>query len=282
MDPTLAERIAKISGDLPAMPAVVLRVLEMAQDTETTVEDLQRVIEVDPGLTTKILRVANSAYYRRVREVYSLSHAILTLGFRTVLSLTLASSTKALFDDCADVAKPIRQTLWDHSISTAFVASDLGRLVPGGADPELCFIGGLLHDIGKLVIVRHFAEPFARVCAEAAAGPEAALAAEERILGFRHDALGAHLAGEWELPEALAGVIRHHHDPERSERNPTETAIVALADYASTQSGWNFFEPDPAPYENVPVAAALGLEGETLKERMTEIREHVEELKSIL
>ncbi|MBZ0267664.1 HDOD domain-containing protein [bacterium] len=282
MDPTITERLARISGDLPAMPAVVLRVLEMAQDTDTTVDDLKRVVEVDPGLTMRMLRVANSAYYRRAREVVSIDHAILTLGFRTVLSLTLASSTKAVFEQCGDVPNRVRRTLWEHSISTAFVASDLGRFASGPIDTELCFVGGLLHDVGKLVILRHFPEQFFRVGKEADGDPAAALRAEEALLGFRHDALGAHLAAEWELPEPLVGVIRHHHDVAAAGANRAETAVIALADHAVTQAGWSFFPPQASPWENAPGMDVLGLAADSLQERMTEVRTHVEELKSIL
>jgi putative nucleotidyltransferase with HDIG domain len=281
MDPGIAERLAKISGDLPAMPPVVLRVLEMAQDTDTTVDDLKRVIEVDPGLTMKLLRVANSAYYRRVREVVSIDHAILALGFRTVLSLAMASSTKAVFDQCGEASARVRRTLWEHSISTAFVASDLGRFAKESVDTELCFVGGLLHDIGKLVILRHFPEPFARIGREAS-DPQAALLAEEALLGFRHDVLGAHLATEWELPEPLVRVIRYHHDVDAADANRREAAVIALADHATTQAGWNFFPPQAAPWEGAPGMETLGFEVEPLQERMTEVRAHVEELKSIL
>ena len=84
MDDALLERLAKATGDLPAMPNVVEKVLRMVQDPETDVDDLQHVIEVDPGLTSKLLRVANSAYYAREREIASLNHAILTLGFSRI------------------------------------------------------------------------------------------------------------------------------------------------------------------------------------------------------
>lgn len=282
MDPTIAERLARISGDLPAMPAVVLRVLEMAQDTDTTVDDLKRVVEVDPGLTTKLLRVANSAYYRRAREVVSIDHAILTLGFRTVLSLALASSTKQVFDQCGDVSPRVRRTLWEHSISTAFVAADLGRFARNPAiDTELCFVGGLLHDIGKLVILRHFPGPFARIGREAN-DAASGLRAEDELLGFRHDALGAHLAAAWELPEPLVRVIGKHHDAPAAEANRAETAIIALADHVATQAGWNFFPAQAATWENAPGLAELGFGAEALQERMTEVRTHVEELKGIL
>jgi putative nucleotidyltransferase with HDIG domain len=281
MDPGIAERLARISGDLPAMPAVVLRVLEMTQNTNTTVDDLKRVVEVDPGLTTKLLRVANSAYYRRAREVVSIDQAILALGFRTVLSLALASSTKAVFDQCGEASARVRRTLWEHSISTAFVASDLGRFAGEAIDKELCFVGGLLHDIGKLIILRHFPEQFARIGREAG-DPESGLRAEEELLGFRHDALGAHLAAEWELPEPLVRVIRHHHDADAAEANRNEAAVIALADHATTQAGWNFFPPQAMPWEDAPGIAALGLDADSLQERMTEVRAHVEELKGIL
>jgi putative nucleotidyltransferase with HDIG domain len=275
------ERIAKAVGDLQAMPAVVEKVLRMAQDPETEVKDLRAVIEVDPGLTSKILRVANSAYYQRTREIASLSHAIRTLGFKTLVSLTVASSTKTIFDQHSEVTRQVRTSLWDHSISTAFLASMICKSVPQPRDQEICFLGGLLHDIGKLVISRSFPTQFKKIrheIEEKAADPARA---ECDILGFRHEVLGAHLARQWKLPELLENVIHYHHDFSDAPAGGTEAAVVCLADRVATELGWNFPSPNLPPLSEHPAAERLEIDGMELQESLEDLREQVESVRSI-
>lgn len=282
IDETMLERLAKATGDLPSMPDVVEKVLRMAQDPESDVAKLQQVIEKDPGLTTRVLRVANSAYYHRSREIGSLSHAILTLGFKTLVSITVASSTKTIFDQYSEVTRKVRTTLWDHSITTAFLTGPICEMAKKQADPELCFLGGLLHDIGKLVISRNFPTQFTKVRhAVEEKGAEQGRA-EDVFLKFRHEHLGAFLAREWQLPQAIEHVIHFHHNFEEApEKEINEAAIVALADSLSTMLGWNFDNPTMPPLAEHPAGAFLGIDCEKVEGELEELKALVESLREM-
>jgi putative nucleotidyltransferase with HDIG domain len=278
---TLLQRLAKATGDLPAMPAVVERVLRLVQDPSTQVEHLRAAIEIDPGLTTKLLRVANSAYYARQRKITSLSQAIVTLGFKTILSLTMAGSSKTIFEQYSDVARAVRTTLYDHSISTAFLTSSLGKLTPLKLDAELCFLGGLLHDIGKLVISRNFPMQFNKIRVASEEQGVDWLSAEMEILGFDHEHLGEHLALQWNLPPTFEDLIRHHHTVAEAEVAQAEAALVNLADHVATFLGWNFPRPHLPPLSESPVLEVLRIDPARLEHRLDEIKETVESIKAL-
>ncbi|MBN1476065.1 HDOD domain-containing protein [Candidatus Sumerlaeota bacterium] len=277
----LLARLAKATGDLPAMPAVVERVLRLSQDPDTNVEHLRSAIEIDPGLTSKLLRVANSAYYARQRKITSLSQAIVTLGFKTILSLTMAGSSKTIFEQYSDVARAVRTTLYDHSISTAFLTNSLIRLTPLKMDPEICFLGGLLHDIGKLVISRNFPMQFNKVRVANEEQGVDWLEAEMATLGFDHEQLGEHLARQWNLPQQYEDLIRHHHTVAEAEVAQAEAALVNLADHVATYLGWNFPRPHLPPITESPVLGFLRVDPARLEQRLDEMREAVETIKAL-
>jgi len=279
VDDAALEKLARAAGDLPAMPDVVDKVLSLVQDPNSEVEDLKKVIEHDPGLTSKLLRVANSAYYQRAREIASLNQAILTLGFKTLLSLTLASSTKTMFDQYNEVARQLRQKMWEHSISTAFLASMISRQSKGVLDQDLCFLGGLLHDVGKLVIGRNFPTQFARIRTAIDQHGKDQRETEEEILGFTHENLGAYLAREWNLPVPLEIAIRCHHDFESAPEHRLDVAVVDLANRLASHLGWNFTRKRVETLEGDPAVLALGLDPARLMDELDDMQSQVVELR---
>ncbi len=218
-------------GEIPAIPQVANRVMTAVGDAGTSADDLREIIEIDPSLAARILRVANSSLYGFRREVETLRHAITLLGFRSVESIVMAASLRDVFRNFGLSEK----LLWEHSTLTGVVA---GRLAQYGAidvEREPAFTAGLLHDIGKVALANTYRKEYALVMARTYNEGVSFVEAERHQFGFDHALLGAHIAETWDLPDALIAAIRHHHDePAAIAERPAEQArLVALTSVAT-------------------------------------------------
>jgi len=224
---------------LPAMPTIAGKVLEMVEDADTSVKDLQRLINNDPILAAKILKVANSSYYCGGMDVATLSEAIVILGFNILRSLIIAASMRSLY-----VHKPSRRgtatvtrfaahqkSLWEHSVACAAVARNIAKKI-NYENPEAAFVAGLLHDIGRLVMFKEMPEESARWLYERGTAPaQNILASEKEIFSFDHCMVGAAVAKKWNLADEVATVIGHHHF---AETGVAPTPLSAIADFANS------------------------------------------------
>ena len=195
-------------GDIPPIPQVANRVMTAVADPSTSADDLRGIIELDPSLAARILRVANSSLYGFRREVETLRHAITLLGFRTVECTVMAASLRDVFTNFGLSEK----LLWEHSTMCGVVG---GRLAGYGAidvPREPAFTAGLLHDLGKIVMANVYRTRYAKVMARIYNEGVSYVEAETDEFEFDHALLGAHVAETWQLPEALVLAIRHHHD----------------------------------------------------------------------
>lgn len=232
--------------NLPAMPNIAGKVLEMVEGDYASADDLQRIISNDPALTARILKVANSSYYCCGVDVNTLSEAVVILGFNTLRSLVVAASVRSLY-----VQKPLRKhgagtgrltmrqkTLWEHSVACAAVSRTIAKKI-GFEKPEAAFIAGLLHDIGRLVVCRQMPDEYERwlsgktALLEGADGASARplrliLDSEHDVFSFDHCQVGAAVAGKWRLSRDLVEVIARHHDEENTPASQL-SAIVAFS-----------------------------------------------------
>ncbi len=224
----LASLIARV-GDLPAMPAVAMKVMEMVGDQATSARALQGIIQRDQALTAKVLKIANSAMFGVSRDITTLSHAIVMLGFSTIRSVVLAASTKSIYFKCKGISGFSAKLLWEHSLAAAAIARRLaGRL--DGVDVEESFISGLLHDIGKSVLNVNFFDKYSEVIKETYNIGGDSVRVERRLLGFDHAQVGAMVVRKWNLAKGLEEAVRYHHNPRVAGEYPVLTATVALAD----------------------------------------------------
>lgn len=201
--------LAKI-GDLPALPAAVLELLRLLGDDEADARALAAKIALDQALTAKALRLANSPFYGVSRHITSVLDATVVLGLRAVRTMV---TTAALAGSFRAPSCPGFDFLgfWRHAISSAVSA----RLVAGavGADAEIAFTAGLLHDIGQLVLASGFPERYSQVLA-LRAGHESELEqqdAERMLLGLDHAAVGACISERWHFPKTIVEAIANHH-----------------------------------------------------------------------
>jgi len=222
--------------ELPALPHVTYKVLQLTSNPRTNLTELADTIAQDQVLTAKVLRMANSAYYGYARRIYGIMEALLILGFSTVRNLVLAASVYNVMDMEVKGYFLPKGDLWRHSMATALTARSLARKV-GYELSDQAFIAGLLHDIGKIVLNTYMKELFDHVLEKVYRENIPFMEAEQQILGFDHTAVGSRVAEKWNLPEELVEAIANHHTPSRARHNPKLTSIVHVADAASMSMG---------------------------------------------
>jgi len=219
---------------LPPLPAVALRVMEVAQNPKSSASDLALVVSSDPGLSGRILRVANSAAYRRQREVTSVQEALVTLGFVQARNMAISGAIAGAYaPDALNVLFRI-EVFWRHSIAVAFKAAEYAgksrRL-----DVPSAFTAGILHNMGRLAMF--YADPAGldQAVAMALERDLSLEAIEQDILGFDHAEIGGLLARKWKLPADIQDAVARHHTAETSET--TLAAVVAAADAFVVRNG---------------------------------------------
>ena len=199
---------------MPAFPKSVQRILELTRRVDCSPKDLVGIIEKDPVITLKVLRVINSAQLSLPTKITSINQSVVYLGVNTIKNLALSIAAIGILPATNAAGFDIDRYLL-HSLTTATFARQLCALYANGeADPGDCYIAGLLHDFGKIVFARFKPEQFGQVLARCAA--ETGLSshhAEQALIGADHTLVGAMLAAKWQFPAPLVECIRNHHSP---------------------------------------------------------------------
>jgi len=243
---------------LPPLPAVALRVMEVAQDPDSSASDLALVVSSDPGLSGRILRAVNSAAYRRVREITSVQEALVTIGFVQARNMAVSGAIAGAYAPDALNALFRIEVFWRHSIAVAFKAAELAgksrRL-----DVPSAFTAGILHNMGRLAMF--YADPAA--LDQAIAGTLARGAdfesLEGDLLGYDHAQVGGLLARRWKLPADIQEAVGHHHSAPPDE--VTLAGVVRAADEFVTTNGLlaGYVVPPPLGERVVPSPEFLHL-----------------------
>lgn len=259
MESKLAQFVNRI-GDLPSMPAVAAKVITVVEDVNASADDLRAVIERDPALAARILKVANSSLFGFSRRIETLRHAITLLGFRSVKNLVLGASMKEAFKRFGLTER----LLWEHATRASAVAARLTDHPTLDVDREEAFTVGLLHDLGKIAFNNAAPEEYAQVVARVYNEGVSFVEAEREAFGFDHAELGALVAEKWKLPPRLETAIRLHHTPSALAELPIAdrrlTALATVTTALCTRLGVGRRTPveslDPRA---LPAWSALGL-----------------------
>jgi putative nucleotidyltransferase with HDIG domain len=215
MSPELAKKLAAAVDGMPAFPKSVQRVLELTRDVNSTPKDLVEVIDKDPVLTVKILKVVNSSYYSLPKQITSVGHSVVFLGFNTIKNLALSIAAIGMLPKTNEAGFDGQQYLL-HSLATAAIAKQLAMKVDD-ADPMDCFIAGLLHDFGKVVLAQFMPKEFrAALDMSHQQGTSLHLALRE-IMEVDHAVVGAMLVEKWRFAPKLVETIRHQYGPELAD-----------------------------------------------------------------
>jgi putative nucleotidyltransferase with HDIG domain len=209
MSPELSQRLAAAVDAMPAFPKSVQRILELTRDVNSTPKDLVEVIDKDPVVTVKILKVVNSAYYSLPKQITSIGHAVVYLGFNTIKNLALSIAAIGMLPKENASGFDVQQYLL-HSLSTAGLAKKLALKVDD-ADPMDCFIGGLLHDFGKVVFAQFMPKEFKAALQESQTLQAPLYQSLQTHIGTDHFVVGAMLAEKWRFAPTLIETIGHQN-----------------------------------------------------------------------
>ncbi len=217
-------------GEIATLPEITVRIIETVENPKSTARDLHEIIKNDPALSSKILKVVNSAFYGLPGKIGSIDRAIVMLGLSAVKNIAIAASITRLFKGSELAKEFTAKDLWMHSLAVGVASRALHKQIhtQGGDD---VFLAGLIHDLGILVVRQAYPEQLVEVINRVSETEEDFCTVENEILGADHQAFGAGLAGKWKFPRHLKAAMGYHHLPDQlAEDNLALVSLIQLAD----------------------------------------------------
>ena len=234
-----ANRIKNILGirELESMPIQAARAFQLASDPKSNSSDFVKIIEQDEALGAKIIRVANSVYFFRGTKATDIEKAVANIGLDELRCLLTASMLKNLLTS----KHPLRKQIWANSVAVAIACRTLSQYTDAISSSE-AFLAGLVHDVGKLVILRKHGHLYEKVVARVSSGDLTFIEAEEEFFETNHVETGKWVAESWSFPDAAIKAIAQHHDPwpkdqNAQKRNTSIAMIVKAADTIAHAKG---------------------------------------------
>lgn len=242
------------SENLPALPQAAGKVLKLADDPDASPREIEKAIEMDPAITAKILRVANSAYYGAT-QIPNLGRAISYLGLTTVRSVIVSIAMQQMISGKNLCPSFDKLSYWSHSLAVGTAARILGKLkAPGKAEELYC--AGMMHEIGLLAMDKFVPQELHAAILKSRESRIPLEEAELLVLGFTHADVGAVLAKKWGLSPLMIEAIQNIGNPFQQSEHDATTMIIALAEVIANKAGFTH-SGVPAPDQIDPMLASI-------------------------
>ncbi len=244
-----------------SLPIIYTKINETVNNPRSSLKNLSDIISDDPGLTSRLLQLVNSAFYGYPTKIDTISRALLIVGTQQLRDLALATSIMNLFEGISEELVTM-ESFWKHSIACGVSAKIIAtyRREP---NVERFFVAGIVHDIGRLIIFKKAPQEAREALLFCKKNSELLYPVERQMIGVDHSQVGHTLLQTWNLPPVLSEVVACHHAPASASSYPLETAIVHVADILAHglqfgTSGENFIPPvDPRAWEilDIPISS---------------------------
>jgi len=230
------KKVIMTTGDLPPMPMVATKVIQLVESGRANAEEIARIITSDPAVSARVLKISNSAFYGRQRKIQTLADAVVILGHNTLKGLVVAASLKEIY-------KPgglTENMLWEHSFG-AGVAARIIAAHSRSVNADEAFLAGLFHDIGKIIMNLREKEKFQLVIERCYNEMLSFEEIELTVFSYTHAELGGYVLEKWNLPKPLITAVMQHHTLAFSDEDDhyqrSLTAVTSLANLLCIKLG---------------------------------------------
>ena len=226
----MALKIEELVDSWAASPPIMYYQLKEAlSNPNSAFDDFSKIINTDPALASRLLKIVNSAFYGFPSQVETISHALNIIGTNQLVDLALASAVTSKF---RGIPRHLinMERFWMHSVATGIAARKIGEYKKmEGADRF--YLGGMLHDVGSLILFKELPEKSKKVLERCKKENLSLGPVEVEVFGMDHAEVGGMILAGWNLPERIVDVVRYHHDPMASQKYFIEASIIQLADH---------------------------------------------------
>jgi putative nucleotidyltransferase with HDIG domain len=228
MDQKVIDKLQNVTN-LATIPANAMKIIQTINNPDASIKEISALIERDVPLTTKILKIANSPFVGFAGEVATIQRALTVLGLSQVKNIILAIALYSAFINYENTEYFDREKFWHHSFGTGQIAKHLAERMKFRFQGEE-FVGGTIHDIGKIILDQYFPEEFRKILEYSRENSIPLIESEVKILGASHEELGAWLLEKWQFPGNLVEVVRFHHEPENSTEARSLVAMIQISE----------------------------------------------------
>ena len=269
----LAKKLKNGDIEFPIMPEIGIRASELSKNDETSVEDLSLLISQDAALSSKIINIANSARYGGGKNFDSVDDAVSRIGFREVSNIIIAICNKNMYQKVSGVFSEKLNLLWQHSFATAACAKVLAWKIEN-ENPDRAFMVGMLHDIGKLVLLT--------ILFELSRNREIKNDSLDGTVSQLHVQFGIAIIDRWNMPKDYTDVVANHHDLENMASYSQLTQIVAFSNLLVRKLGYSLVEDDGFDLANSELAKLLGLDDSKIEKILQQTKLYIDSTSSII
>jgi HD-like signal output (HDOD) protein len=262
-----------------SLPASYQRVNDKVDDPKSSVADIAKTISMDQGLSARLLKLANSAFYGFPSRIETISSAVMIIGARELRDLALATAVISMFKDVPPALCDMK-SFWRHSLACG-LTSRLLAVRRRESNPERYFVAGMLHDVGRLVIYQGLPVVASKTLQRARNEKQLVVRIEREELGFDHAKVGSQLLECWRLPASLRDAVGNHHSFGTTLRYPVECALVHSADVISGALSLGSSGETLVPELNEEAWALSGLAATQLKPLVEDLERQLEEVERI-
>jgi putative nucleotidyltransferase with HDIG domain len=274
MDPKLLRAQIERIDTLPTIPSVLKKLLVVIENPRTSLTEVGNFIQSDPVLTSRVLKMVNSPIYGFPGRISAVQQALILLGLNVVRGLLLGVTV------CEMMQKSM-VGLWEHSLGCAITSRIIAnrKNLP---EPEEISIAGLLHDIGKVIMILRYKEEYESALKETETKGLFIMEAEKAVFDITHAESGSWIAKKWNFPNSLIEIIEYHHNPNLAKNMPAQTAVVHMADILTRSVGFGFSGDNNVPAVNPAAWEFLKLSDADLRDILDEMDDAMSEAEQFL